>query len=197
MAKWLAEKIGGKGNVIVVRGVKGSAPDNDSYEAQMAALARYPDIKVAVTVFGQSTDAVAQTAVANVLPSLPHIDAVIDQGGAYGIAQAFEQFGGPYAEAMPIIGEGGGTADFMHWWAAQKAKNGYSSVGMFSTPGVGGAALWLALDLVRGATPPKSMVMPAFTVSNENLADYADLKPGTMVSPTYDEAWVKELLGGK
>ena len=79
----------------------------------------------------------------------------------------------------------------MRWWAAQRAKNGYSSVGMFSTPGVGGAALWLALDMVQGATPPKSMIMPAFTVNDDNLATYSSLKPGTMVNPTYDHDWVK------
>ncbi len=194
MTQWLLDKIGRKGNVIVVRGVKGSAPDNDMYEAQTAVLAKNPDVKVAVTVYGQATDAVAQTAVANVLPTLPHIDAVIYQGGAYGIAQAFDQFGGPYANKPPVIGEGGGTADFFRWWAAQKAKNGYSTIAMYSTPGVGSAAFWLALELAKGAKAPKSMIMPAATVTDDDLPKYSNEKPGTIVSPTYDDAWVKEHL---
>ena len=198
MTQWIVDKIGHKGNVIVARGVKGSSPDSDMYRAQMGVLAHYPDVKVAVTVYGQATDAVAQTAVANVLPSLPHIDAVLDQGGAYGIAEAFEQFGGAYAAKPPIIGEGGGTADFFRWWAEQKQKNGYSTIAMYSTPGVGGAAFWLALDLAKGKKASRTMIMPAVTVTDADLPHFANQKPGTIVSPSYDAAWVeRHLLSGR
>src|SRR5271156_413583 len=37
-AEWVFKKLGGKGNVLQVRGVKGSAPDNDMFNAQEAAL---------------------------------------------------------------------------------------------------------------------------------------------------------------
>src|SRR3546814_5335119 len=47
--------IGGKGKVIVVRGVKGSGPDNLMYEAQMAALKNHPEVEVVATVYGQAT----------------------------------------------------------------------------------------------------------------------------------------------
>ncbi len=95
----IMKMIGGKGNIIIVRGVKGSAPDNDMYAAQTEALKKFPDVKVVATVYGQATGSVAQAAVANVLPSLPRVDAVLGQGGGYYyvIAQAFDQFGGPYA----------------------------------------------------------------------------------------------------
>ncbi len=143
--------IGEKGNVIVVRGVKGSAPDHDMYEAQMAALKNYPDVKVVATVYGQATGSVAQAAVANVLPSLPHIDAVLAQGGGddYGIAQAFEQFGGPYANKPPVIA-GGGSSNFIHWWAEQAKKNGYNTISMNTTPGISGAAFWLTVTSCKG-----------------------------------------------
>ncbi len=45
-AEWVLKKIGGKGNIIVVRGVKGSAPDADMYSAQEAVLKANPDVKV-------------------------------------------------------------------------------------------------------------------------------------------------------
>lgn len=194
-AEDVMKRIGGKGNIIVVRGVKGSAPDHDMYEAQQAVLKNYPDVKVVATVFGQATASVAQSAIANVLPSLPHVDAVLAQGGSddYGIAQAFEQFGGDYAKKMPII-EGGGSSNFIQWWAKQKAANGYSTISMNTTPGIGGAAFWLALALAKGAEPSKLMIMPVATVTDENLGQYKDLAPGTIVSPTYSEDWVKTNL---
>jgi ribose transport system substrate-binding protein len=150
-AQYVMKRLGGKGSIIVVRGVKGSAPDADMYKAQMGVLEKYPDVKVAATVYGQATASVAQSAIANVLPSLPHVDAVLGQGGSddYGIAQAFDQFGGAYANNMPII-EGGGSTDFLKWWNQQHDKNGYSTISMNTTPGIGGAAFWLTLGIVKG-----------------------------------------------
>jgi ribose transport system substrate-binding protein len=187
--------IGGKGNIIVVRGVKGSAPDNDMYSAQIAALKKFPGVKVAATVYGQATGSVAQAAVANVLPSLPPISAVLGQGGGddYGIAQAFEQFGGSYANKPPVIA-GGGSSNFIHWWAEQATKNGYKTISMNTTPGIGGAAFWLMLNILQGAKAPNYMIMPVATVTAANLSQYADMKPGTIVSPTYTDAWVKKNL---
>ena len=194
-AEWIINKIGDKGNVIVVRGVKGSAPDHDMYTAQMSVLAQHPNVKVVATVYGQATASVAQAAIANVLPSLPHVDAVFGQGGSddFGIAQAFVQYGGDYAKHMPVI-EGGGSTNFIKWWAAERAKDGYSTISMNTTPGIGGAAFWLAYDLVKGANPPKLMIMPVATVTQANLAEYAKLPSGLIVSPTYSQDWVEKNL---
>lgn len=187
--------IGRKGNIIVVRGVKGSAPDVDMYTSQMATLKKYPDVKVVATVYGQATGSVAQAAVANVLPSLPHVSAVLAQGGGddYGIAQAFAQYGGQYANKPPVIA-GGGSSNFIHWWADEAKKNGYATISMNTTPGIGGAAFWLMLNILKGAAPAKFMIMPVATVTKANLSDYADMKPGTIVSPTYSDSWVKQNL---
>jgi len=194
-AEWVMRKLGGKGNVIVVRGVKGSAPDHDMFEAQDAVLKANPDVKVVATVYGQATASVAQSAVANVLPSLPHVDAVLGQGGSddIGIAQAFDQYGGDYADKMPVI-EGGGSSNFIQWWTQQHEKNGYTTISMNTTPGISGAAFWLAYKLVKGAQPPKLMIMPVATVTQDNLKDYADLPAGVIVSPSYSEDWVEKNL---
>ena len=198
-AEWVMKKLGGKGNVIVVRGVKGSAPDADMFSAQEAVLKNYPDVKVVATVYGQATASVAQSAVANALPSLPHVDAVLGQGGSddTGIAQAFDQYGGDYATKMPVI-EGGGSSNFIQWWTKQREKGGYSTISMNTTPGIGGAAFWLSYGLVKGATPPKLMIMPVATVTDENLKDYANLPAGVIVSPSYSQQWVEDnLIKGK
>lgn len=194
-AEWVVKKLGGKGNVIVVRGVKGSAPDADMYASQEAVLKNYPDVKVVATVYGQATASVAQSAVANVLPSLPQVDAVLAQGGSddTGIAQAFDQYGGAYAKKMPVI-EGGGSSNFIQWWAKQHEANGYSTISMNTTPGIGGAAFWLAYSIVKGANPAKMMIMPVATVTDENLKDYADLPAGVIVSPSYSQEWVEKNL---
>jgi ribose transport system substrate-binding protein len=192
-AEAIFKLMGDKGNVIQVRGVKGSAPEKVMYDSQIATLAKHPNIKVVATVYGQATASVAQAAITNVLPSLPHVDAVLAQGGSddVGIAQAFVQYGGAYKDHMPII-EGGGGTDFIKWWAEETAKNGYKTISMNTTPGIGGAAFWLGWSILKGATPPKYLVMPVAVVDESNLAEYAKLPGGQIVSPTYSLDWVKE-----
>lgn len=194
-AEAVMQMLGGEGNVIVVRGVAGSAPDEAMYSAQQSVLEKYPDVNVVATVYGQATASVAQSAIANVLPSLPRVDAVLGQGGSddVGIAQAFVQYGGEYEGNMPII-EGGGGTDFIRWWAEANAENGYETISMNTTPGIGGAAFWLGLSLLQGAEAPKQMLMPVATVTNENLADYADVAPGRIISPSYSLEWVQDNL---
>ncbi len=190
--EWILNKIHDKGNVVIVRGVKGSAPDHDMYEGQLSVLKKHPQVKVVATVYGMATTSVAQSAVANVLPSLPHVDAALDQGGGddFGVAQAFTQYGGSYANNLPII-EGGGSSNFIHWWIEQHKKNGYSTISLNTTPGIGGAAFWLSYEIVKGVKPPKKdMIMPVARVTDENLMEFAKLPPGLIVSPSYSEQWV-------
>lgn len=196
-ARATLDLIGGAGNVVLVRGVRGSGPDEQMYAAQMSVIAEYPEVTVVAEVFGEATAPVAQSAIANVLPSLPHVDAVLAQGGSddYGIAQAFLQYGGDYEGDLPVI-EGGGSADFIRFWSEQ-AASGYRTTSMNSTPGIGGAAFWLALAMVGGAETAPAITMPVAVVSADNLGDYADMPAGRIVSPTYTRDWVAEnLLGG-
>lgn len=194
-AEAVFDMLGGEGNVIQVRGVSGSAPDETIYAAQSAVLARYPNINVVATVVGEATASVAQAGITNVLPSLPHVDAVLAQGGSddVGIVQAFIQYGGEYEGNMPII-EGGGGTDFVKWWGEENAKNGYQTVSMNTTPGIGGAALWLGVAMLNGAEPPHEMIMPVATVDADNLDTYSDLPNGRIISPTYSMEWVQENL---
>lgn len=188
-AQYMADKLGGKGNVILVRGVAGSAPDNDMYEGQMEVLKKYPDIKVVSTVYGQATTSVAQQQISSVLPSLPQVDGVVTQGGgdAYGTVQAYEALKRP---VPPIIGDG--TAEFMKWWGNQNRANGYETLSICSTPGIGGAAFWLTLNILNGADVPKETVMPLVEIGTDELSKYQDMQPNTIASPTFDDAWVKE-----
>lgn len=188
----IAKLMGGKGNVIIVRGVRGSAPDKLMYEQQVETLKKYPNIKVVSTVYGMATAAVTQSVVGNVLPSLPPIAGVIGDG-SYGVAQAFEQFGGAYASKMPVI-SGDGDANFVHWWIQRKQKDGYKTLSMNAAPSISQAALWVALEIVNGRKVPKYMKMSASTVTNDTVEQFSGLKPGTAVASEYSAEWVRRNL---
>jgi ribose transport system substrate-binding protein len=188
----IARLMGGKGNVIIVRGVRGSAPDRLMYEQEIDTLKRYPNIKIVSTVYGMATASVTQSAIGNVLPSLPPIAGVIGDG-SYGVAQAFEQYGGAYSSRMPVI-SGDGDANFIHWWIEQKQKNGYKTLSMNAAPSISQTALWVALEIMNHHTVPKYMKMSASTVTNDTVGQFSGLKPGTAVASGYSADWVRHNL---
>ena len=84
---------------------------------------KHPEFKIVNSVEGDWDQTTAQKAVATVLPSLPEIVGVVDQGGdGYGAAQAFAGAG----RKQPIIIMGN-RQDELAWWKEQKAKNGYTT----------------------------------------------------------------------
>jgi ribose transport system substrate-binding protein len=195
MADYIAkELLQGKGDVLLVRGVQGSAPDKIISDSQKEVLQKYPQINVVGEIYGQATTSVAQAAVSNILPTLKNVDAVIAQGGGddIGIVQAFEQSG----RKLPII-QGGGSSNFLKWWEDQNKKGTYKTVSANTAPGIGGAAFWLTLAVLNGEDVPKVIKMPGASVTLENLKDYASLPPGQIVSPSYSQDWVEKNLVGK
>ncbi|MBP2662211.1 MAG: sugar transporter substrate-binding protein [Firmicutes bacterium] len=194
MANYAVQQFNGKANVLIVRGVAGSAPDNDMYEGTMEVLKNHPDMKVVGTVYGQCTTSVTNSQISSILPSLPNVDVVILQSGGddYGAVQAFQTAGKPVPKILA-----NGSAEFVKWWSEENKKNGYTTWGECSTPGIGSAAVWLSIALANGENVPKDMIMPFAEISQKDLEKYQSMQPGTIVSPEYTKDWVYQNLLNK
>ena len=93
-ARSLADQLGGKGNVLFVRGIPGITVDDDIYRGATSVLSKYPDMKIVGEVYGEFTESTAQQEVAKILPSLPQIDGVLTEGNdGGGTLDAFLQAG--------------------------------------------------------------------------------------------------------
>jgi len=78
----------------------------------------HPNFKIVASVNGDWDQTTAQKAVATILPSLPPLAGVVDQGGdGYGAAQAFVAA----HKALPTIIMGN-RQDELAWWKEQKDK---------------------------------------------------------------------------
>lgn len=194
MANYAVKEFNGKANVLIVRGVAGSAPDNDMYEGTMEVLKNHPDMKVVGTVYGQCTTSVTNSQISSILPSLPNVDVVILQSGGddYGAVQAFQTAGKPVPKILA-----NGSAEFVKWWYEENKKNGYTTWGECSTPGIGSVAVWLSIALANGENVPKDMIMPFAEISQQDLQKYQSMQPGTIVSPDYSKEWVYQNLLNK
>ena len=61
MGEYAAHKLGGKGRVVEVMGLKGSSPAIERHNGFMAALKRYPDMQIVATLQGDWTEESAYT----------------------------------------------------------------------------------------------------------------------------------------
>ncbi len=119
----------------------------------------------------------SQSAVANVLPSFPEIDACVGMSGDFGVVQAFQNAG----RKVPVI-IGSNRAEFIRWWIDEKAKNGYETISLGSEPSIGAVAFWIAVHILKGDKVPemikKPFELPLVPVTNENVDQFKDIQPG-------------------
>lgn len=182
MGDYMAKAKDYKGNVVIVRGVSGSVPDELMYGGYMKVVDEHPDLKVIATVLGEADGTVAQEEFTKILPSLEKVDMIFNQGGdTYGIIQAFEQ-----ADMEVPVMSGDNSAEFINWWLQQ---SGYDTLSMRAAPACGSAAFWAALSVLNGEDVPKKMDL-ALSVITADMADqFANMEAGSIAGAnwTYDQ----------
>jgi ribose transport system substrate-binding protein len=189
-ADYIAQRLGGKGNVLNVRGLAGAPGDVTLESGTVQGFQKYPGIKLVGPVYGAWDEATSESATAQLLPTLPHINAVITQGGeGYGVAQAMLAA----KLTLPIIVMGGIGEEFK-LWAAQNKLNGYDTISLSVDPAIGAAAVYVGYELASGGKVPKSITFPALEVTSANLNQFTNL-PATGVAESHiDLSWVESHL---
>jgi ribose transport system substrate-binding protein len=179
---YLAEKMPEGGNLLEIRGLAGVFVDDEISGGIHEGVAENPQFQVVSSVHGDWDQAVAQRAVAGILPSLPEIAAVVTQGGdGYGAAQAFAAAGRP----MPLIIMGN-RHDELTWWKEQKEANGYETMSVSIAPGVSTLAFWVAQQILDGADVPKDLVVPFLRIDQDNLEEnLANTEAGGVANVEY------------
>src|SRR5665213_2615141 len=66
-AEWLAKKLDGKGDIIVITGVPGTSVDTARTKAAKEVFAKYPGIKIVGEAVGMWSQAVARTELSKIL----------------------------------------------------------------------------------------------------------------------------------
>src|ERR1700736_4427274 len=100
-AEALFKKLGGKGNVVEMRGIDGVPADADRHQGFTEALKDFPDIKVTSSVFtGWALNKTAQET-KDLLASGKPIDGIWTSGIDSTVVDAFKTAGKPY---VPVVG---------------------------------------------------------------------------------------------
>jgi ribose transport system substrate-binding protein len=162
-AEWLAKKMNGKGNVIMVTGVAGTFDDSERNKGADSVWAKYPDIKVVSRFTGMWDSATAERNTTAALPSLPQIDGIWCQGGTDGVLKAFLA---AKRKLPPTAGEAeNGFRKFMAGYNGQKVEG----ISIGEPPFSSAVALELAHRILRGKYPRKDVVMGFPVVTSDDV----------------------------
>ncbi len=187
MAKNLSERLGGKGNVVMVEGIAGVSIVDQQRAGAQAAFADYPDVKVVRMVNGDWTPSVTKNVILQTLATNPSpIDGVWTTGSETRVvAEAFTQAGRP----LPVV-TGSITGDALGYWQANPDE--FVFTGGAVLPSIIGQSLFRAASrILDGQSPVLNTVM--IPIPSVEMADfpgwYADcMKPDSAeifpVSPT-------------
>jgi ribose transport system substrate-binding protein len=171
-AFFVAKGMHGHGNVIIARGVVGSAPEAVIYHNQLKALKKFPRIHVVATVIGEASTPITERAILSVLPSLPPVQGVITGGSSFGAVLAFQKAHRP----LPVVAFDN-SAEALRFWQKQHAKTGYTAVSLRTEPGQVAAAFWEALDILHGRKVPKMLVFPNLIITQKTLNHWVKVVP--------------------
>ena len=190
---YLAERLPKGGNILEIRGLAGVFVDDAISSGIHSGVVKHPQFKIVGAVHGDWAQAVAQKAVAGILPSLPEVQAVVTQGGdGYGAAQAFAAAGRP----TPLIIMGN-RHDELTWWKDQKNTNGYETMSVSIAPGVSTLAFWVAQMILNGAEVPHDLTVPFLQISQNTLeVSLANTEAGGVANVEYSLNDAKAVVSG-
>ena len=173
------------GNLLEIRGLAGTSIDDSIHKGILEGVAAHPEFKIVNSVTGDWDQTTAQKAVATVLPSLPDIVGIVDQGGdGYGAAQAFAAAGKPRPTIIM-----GNRQDELNWWKEQKAKDGYVTWSASIAPGVSTLAFWVAQQVLDGRKDiPHDLLVPYLAITQDDFEKVLPtIQPGGVASHEYTQ----------
>ena len=163
MGEYVASRLGGKGIVMEILGLKGSSPADERSRGFDAALADYPQIKVVAELQGDWTEPTAYQAVKSWKGDLNSIDLVFGHNdrSAMGARKAFLERGAQlplFCGIDGLPGENGGI---------QLVRDSLLDAS-YIYPTRGDQLLQLALDILEGKPYQKETMLTSALVTRDN-----------------------------
>jgi ribose transport system substrate-binding protein len=159
-ARWLAETLGGEGDIILIEGFVGHPANEARMEGVEEVLAEYPGINVVGRESGGWDQATAQQVTSDLFASIPNIDAVWTQDGmAQGVWTAINTAN---PDNFPI-GTGEAIAGYLKLWnSINEAQPDFQSYAVMNPPGQGASGMRVAVELLQGGMIDESVLAGPF-----------------------------------
>ena len=166
-AKDLAEKLGGKGKIVVLQGQAGTSASRERGAGFTEGLKAYPGIEVVAKQPADWDRTKGLDVMTNLLQANPDIDGVFAENDEMALG-AIKALGSKAGKSVQVIGFDG-TEDGLK---AVKAGTLYASVAQQPAE-LGRIAVQNAVKVAEGGKVEKSVMVPVKVVTKENVADFA------------------------
>ena len=178
-AEWLFKRLGGKGNVVEMRGIAGVPADTDRHNGFRLALKKYPGIKVVKQTFTGWSFAPGGKQMLDILNSGVKVDGVWTSGIDYTVVNAFKTAGKPY---VPVVG-----ADNNQFLKQLLTVKGLRGAAVTNPATIGGAGAAVAIKLLQGKSVATWVKLTPEVWDNGTAAGKAKIKANFSPSraPTY------------
>jgi len=191
-AQFIADEIGGKGDVVVLNGIAGSTCSENRYAGAKEVFDKYPDIRIASETNADWDYAKAKVAVEALIGSNQHVDAIWSQGGAMTQA-AVDAYNEAGRDLVPMSGEG--SNGFLGVWKENISK-GFTSVCPWYPTYISTVAMDQALKALAGEEIEALYVLPSDSITEADIDKYynPDLPESYWVITNLTDEQVKEIF---
>jgi len=168
-AKYLGDRLKGKGQIAILRSYVGIPIDLQRYNGFMDVLKKsYPNIKVLVEGDGEFNQEAGLKAMSNILPAYPKIDAVYTQDDEAAVGALTAISNAKRKDIQFVTGMGGGKTAYKF----MTDKNPLFGASMSYLPTMGGRAVIFAKDILNGKKFKKDVIEPTVVVTKDNVSKY-------------------------
>jgi len=181
-AEYLVKALGGKGNVVEMRGVSGVPADEDRHKGFMEVMDANPDMKIVKETFTEWSYAPAGKQALDILNSNTQVDGIWTSGIDYVVVNAFKTAG---KDPVPVIGTD--NNEFL-----KQLQDGAPGAAVTNPAAVGGVGAAIALDALAGKNPPKTTTLTPQVWDMESSKDTIEEFYDPELPPTYSTQMIVE-----
>ena len=167
-AWWLADQLGGEGNIIILNGISGFSSNTLRYEGAMSVFDQYPDINILAAEDADWDYAAAKTVTSDLLATYPEVDGVWSQGGAMTLG-AIDSFNEANRELVPMTGEDN------NGYLKACVNNNIEGIAVSKPTWLARVAIENAIKLMNGEEVKKDDIYPVATITTEQMPDYVHM----------------------
>jgi ribose transport system substrate-binding protein len=151
--EWIARKLGGKGKLLVDRGLAGAPVSDLLLNGYVDSVKKYPGLEIVGYFNGDYSLGPEQAGVANLLAAHPQVDAILVQGYGAGAIRALQDAG---RKVIPVTG-----SSFNLSTVTCAQTPGAACMLTSNPPYLSAEALKLAVEILDGKMPPQKHVFVA------------------------------------
>jgi ribose transport system substrate-binding protein len=169
---WLANVLGGKGKIIVDRGLPGSPISEASNKEIERVMAGFPDIEIVGWYTSNYALGDEQAGVASLLAANPQIDGILTAGYGTGAIQALKDAGRPLVPIVAFSYNGTATA------CVTETEPGLKCFIYTHPPYLSAEAIKLAVDVLDGHPPASKTTLGDYPRLTTDIVA-GDFSPGS------------------